>query len=381
MMLALSAPAQVLTTATYPVTGHPYEALSTPDGRYVLVTVTRQAPVKLSGIDVFAVTGQTLHRVAFQELGTEGAQGILLIPKTRMLAVGMSNAGVAFLPLDDAIAGKAKVQVLAQGEHPATANLAATPDGKTLFAANEAGDGGNVAVIALHTDVHGEVHPETVARLPALRSSPGLALSTDGTRLYAEGEVVAAAELVATLPGHDNPELAKQTCLPGGAGKPRPNGVLYVWDAAKAAAGDSNSQLAAVNAGCAPVREALTANGATVYVTARDDNKVMVFDARGLETNAKHALLRAIPTGGVAPVGLKLFDRDRRMLVANSNRSQAAPGNAVVFDLSNPAKPKLVQTIETGLYPRNIAVSADGETLYLTVFNADELMVLRVAKR
>jgi hypothetical protein len=58
-------------------------------------------------------------------------------------------------------------------------------------------------------------------------------------------------------------------------------------------------------------------------------------------------------------------------------RFAGGQGNAAVFGLGDPAKPVLRQTIETGPFPRNITASPDGSTLYLTIFNGDELMVLR----
>ena len=78
--------------------------------------------------------------------------------------------------------------------------------------------------------------------------------------------------------------------------------------------------------------------------------------------------------------GFFLFNGGKSMLVANSNRFAKGNGNAAVFDLSDPAKPVLRQTIKTGEFPRNISASPDGATLYLTVFSGDEVMVLRESK-
>jgi DNA-binding beta-propeller fold protein YncE len=140
----------MLETHTYSTSGHPTEALATPDGQYVLVTADVGAgPAQSSGIDIFRNTGKKLERVAFQPLGTQGAQGILLVPHTRILAVGLSNAGVAFLPLDDALRGKAKAEVLPQGERSGSGYLSASPDGQFVFVADEYGDGGNIGIIAL----------------------------------------------------------------------------------------------------------------------------------------------------------------------------------------------------------------------------------------
>lgn len=387
LLAAVGASAQVLESKTFKTSGHPTEALATPDGQYVLVTVTGAGFSGSSGIEVFhwADGGGKLERVALQPLGSEGAQGIVLIPHTQTLAVGLSNAGVAFLPLDDTLRGKAKPQVLPQGDRSGSGYLAATPDGQFLFVANEYGDGGNVGVIALHRDDAGAVHPETLAHIPTPRATPGVTISEDGSRVYAVGEVV-TPEAAARLPGHGVAELERSGCVQARADRAMPNGALFVIDTAKAetltaamSPQDVRRQAVRriVDAGCSPVREAVSADGAMVYVTARGDNKVLVFDAKRLETDAEHAFLRAIPSGGEAPVGLKLFDGGKMLLVANSNRFAGGPGNATVVDLSDAGKPVLRQTIKTGEFPRNIRSSADERTLYLTIFSGDELMVLR----
>jgi DNA-binding beta-propeller fold protein YncE len=384
MAISLTVSAQTLQTRTYTTSGHPTEAVATPDGQYVLVTVDvgrGQSPA--SGIDIFRDTGKKLEHVAFQPLGAAAAQGIVLLPHTRALAVGLSNAGVAFLSLDETLQGKATVKVLPQGERSGSGYLAATPDGQVLFVANEYGEGGNLGVIALHRDETGNIHPEPLAHIRTPNSTPGVAMSPDGSRVYAVGEVV-RPDTAQRLAGHGVPELERQGCVQGSAGRAMSNGVLYAIDVAKAMALSSSStpqeafssMVAVEDAGCSPVREALSPDGATLYVTARGDNRILVFGTKELETDRDHAFLRAIPTGGEAPVGIKLFHGGKSLLVANSNRFSGGPGNVAFVDLSDAAKPILRQTIKTGEFPRNITVSPDGERLYLTVFSSNELMVL-----
>jgi DNA-binding beta-propeller fold protein YncE len=380
--IALSAPAQTLQVHGYTTTGHPTEALETPDGQYVLVTV--DTAQHASGIDVFRVTPKKLERMAFQPLGSEPAQGIVLIPRTHTLAVGVSNSGVAFLPLEDTLRGKAKAMALPQGDRSGSGYLAATPDGRFLFVANEYGDRGNLGVIALHPDAAGQVHPEPLAHIPTPSATPGVTVSPDGSRVYAVGEVI-EPQAAAQLPGRGVPELERSGCVQASASRSMPNGVLYVIDVAAAAALTAASSpqdarqavLARVDSGCSPVRVAVSPDGATLYVTARGDNRVLVFDARALETDPGHALRQAIPTGGEAPVGLHLFADGKALLVANSNRFAGGPGNAAVIDLSDAAKSTVRQTVKTGEFPRNITQSADGARLYLTIFLGNELLVLQ----
>lgn len=375
--------AQVLETKTFSTTGKPTEAMSTPDGQYVLVTVDTSGS---SGIDVFHLEGDKLKRTVFQPLGNDGAQGILLIPGTRELALGLSNQGVAFLSLDDAIKGNAKVGVIKQGDRSGTGYLAVTPDGQFLFAANEYGDGGNVSVIALHKDAQGELHPETVAHIPVTRTTPGITLSPDGTRLFAVAEME-PPNVGDKLPGSDNKQLRHDGCVQAQSGRGMPNGALFEMNVTRMSGWKPGIEMPEIraaragwtNSGCSPVREAVNAGGTLVYVTARGDNKVLVFDIRKLETDPNHAFVRAFDSGGEAPVGLKLFDDSKKLLVANSNRFRGGNGNAAVFDVSG-EKPTLLQTIKTGEFPRNISASPDGSTLYLTIFNGNELMVLRCKK-
>ena len=376
---------QTLESRTFSTIAHPTQAIWTPDGQYILVTVTREHRLG-SGIEVFRLErtkqGPRLKRVAFQPLGAEPAQGILLIPHTRTLAVGLSDQGVAFLPLDGVLRGNAAAHVIPQGDRPGSGYLAATADGATLFVANETLNGGSIGVIALRRDPKGQLAPQPVAQIAAPDGTPSVALSPDGSRLYAVAEVF-PQHWSERLSGQI-PDLQRTNCFAGPNTPPEPNGGLFVFDAAAAAAPPTDYSpnhnrdaiLNLVNAGCSPANVAVTADGRTVYVVSRGDDAVLAFNAPALEADPAHAYLRSIDSGGEAPVGLALFDHDRKLLVANSDRFTHATGNATLIDISNPAKPIPIQTIHTGDFPRNITVSPDGRTLLLTVFLGDELMLL-----
>ena len=382
LVAAQTAP-PILQSRAVPTDGHPAQAIFTPDGHYILVTVTHEHRLG-SGIEVFRVDGEKIKRVAYNPLGAEPAQGILLIPNSRTVAVGFFDAGVAFLPLDAVLQGNAAAHMIPQGDHAGSGSLSVTPDGKTLFVGNEFLHGGSVGVISLRRDPKGQLAPVGVGEISNQLGAPGIAISPDGTRLYAANQLL-PEHTPEHLPGHDNPDLRHEGCLQDDINNPMQNGGLSVIDTGKASAPTNDfspqqqrqATLAVINAGCSPMHEAISADGHTVYVTAQGDNKILVFSAAALEHDPEHALLRAIDSGGEAPVGLALFDHDRKLLVANSNRFTDGPGNATVIDLTvAPDKQPIIQTIKTGDFPRTITVSPDARTLLLTVYLADKIMLL-----
>lgn len=343
----------------------------TPDGQDVLVGSFQPGPGGSASLDVFHETDGTFKRMASMGLPSKSIEGVALVPGTHTLALGLGEVGVGFLPLADALQGKGKVLLMPLGSGIAAGLLSPTADGKMIFAGDEYGDGGAVTAIALRPDADGRMHLAKVGRTLTPRANAGLTTSPDSKRVYATGEII-RQDIPATLAGHGIAALQRSGCMQKTGGKPQSNGVLYVIDAS------SQKILQQFDAGCSPTRDIVSADGKTLYVTARGDDKVLVFDTEALEKNPAHAFLRAIPTGGSSPVGLALFDGGKKLLVANSNRFANGSGTATVIDLSDPAAPKVVQTIPTGDFPRNIDVSADGRTLAMTVFASGEVMVLKM---
>ena len=124
------------------------------------------------------------------------------------------------------------------------------------------------------------------------------------------------------------------------------------------------------------MRAVETADGSTLWVSARGDNRVLAFSTGMLETNPGNALLGYADTGGTAPVGLRLFDSGKLLAVVNSNRFGTGTANATVLSVAVPAAANVVQTIPTGLFPREITVGGDDRTLYLTNYNSGSFQVI-----
>lgn len=80
-------------------------------------------------------------------------------------------------------------------------------------------------------------------------------------------------------------------------------------------------------------------------------------------------------------MGVKLFDNDQLLAVANSNRFGTGPtANATILYVAAPATARVVQTIPTGLFPRELWVGPDDSTLYLTNFDSDSLEVISTSE-
>jgi DNA-binding beta-propeller fold protein YncE len=98
-----------------------------------------------------------------------------------------------------------------------------------------------------------------------------------------------------------------------------PDGRLLVIDTARAENGAGRGAvLAHAAAGCSPVRVAISADGSTAWVTARQSNALLAFSTA--ELRDPYRGLEAVVPVGSEPAGLLLADHGLIALVANSNR-------------------------------------------------------------
>jgi DNA-binding beta-propeller fold protein YncE len=121
-------------------------------------------------------------------------------------------------------------------------------------------------------------------------------------------------------------------------------------------------------------------DGSTVWVAARGSNALLGFSTEKLQSDPGHALVATVPVGE-EPVGLALFDQDRRIIVADSNRSSVEGASADIAVVDTQAaiarRPALLGTIPTGLFPREIAVN--GNTALVTNYNSEQVEVVNLA--
>lgn len=360
--------------STLPTDGHPFAALPMASGTIVSVTANGR-PGSATGLRVFAPDGTPR---CFQPLPLAQAFGMAATPDGRGLLVAAGDAGLVLLDLAQAMSCHATPVTVPIGPadgHEGSFDVAVSADGRFAFVADEYGIAGQDAA---SKDLRGDVgvvalSPGADAARVVTRISTGgdavagLVLSPDGRRLFVTSEV---ARPGVRAGGPKDQRLAHGGCRQGD-GPAMAFGLLSVIDVARAEAGAADAVVNATAAGCSPVRVVASPDGATVWVAARGDDRVLAFDARTL------ALLGSGDSGGKAPVGLALFAGGTRLAVANSNRF-AGPGATGSLAILNavPSGPRVLRSVPAGHFPRSIGVGADGRTLFVTAFNGGEVAMM-----
>lgn len=171
---------------------------------------------------------------------------------------------------------------------------------------------------------------------------------------------------------------------PNKAKAEHPQGAVVVIDVARAKREPANSVIARVPSGCSAVRLAISPKGDRAYVTARNADALLSFDTRKLVRDPKHALIGKVPVGR-SPVGVEVVEGGRKVVVANSNRFAAANNekqNLTVIDTakiaSGPAA--VLGVIPAGGFPRELRVTADGQTLLVTNYTSNTLELVDLAR-
>jgi DNA-binding beta-propeller fold protein YncE len=134
--------------------------------------------------------------------------------------------------------------------------------------------------------------------------------------------------------------------------------------------------------GCSAVRLAISPDGRRIYVTARNSNAVEVFDTTKLVSDPDHSRLGTAPVGE-APVPVAVIDGGKKVVVGNSNRFAGgnAPQTLSVLDaakIEQKGTDAGLGTIPSGVFPRELSVSADGHTLFLTNAGSSSIQVIDV---
>jgi DNA-binding beta-propeller fold protein YncE len=313
--------------STLSVPGQPFGAAVVPGGRFAVVAVEG---AKASEVAVFALRGGKPRLMRLASLpGPPDAAGLAISHNGRYLAV-TEDSGTAVLNLPELLAGHGNpvLGVLKDGGI-GTIEATFSADSRYLFVSDEYSPALSVFDLARALRAGFSARGVAVGKLRLGPSVVGSVLSPDGGYLYMTSEAVS-----------DNDAAS---------------GLLQVISVAKAERDPAASLVAAVRAGCQPVRVALSDHGSLAWVTARGSDALLAFDTRELRTNPAHAL-RADVRVGPQPVGVVLIDGGQFALTANSARFTAPNSPQTVSVVSARAvlagRPALIGTIPAGKFPR-----------------------------
>jgi len=246
-----------------------------------------------------------------------------------------------------------------------------TTDDKTLFVSNEADRSISVVDLA-RVRVHPSEKRAIIGKIPVGLAPIALTFSPNGRWLFTTSE---GAPPEWGWPKTEKAEGAPST-QPTELETP---GAVVVVDVARAKIDPAHSVVARVPAGDNPVRMTVSRDGRTAYVTARGSNAVLVFDAEKLISDPANSRLATV-TVGSEPVPLALVNEGTILVVGNSNRlgsNRDAEDTLSLLDVrKNSTKIRTIGTIPAGAFPREMCVSQDGQTLFVSNFRSKSLQVI-----
>ena len=362
--------------------GTPFEPVVSADGCWLFVTM----PGRSDGSGAVAVVHRDAGKLSIVRTVPikGGPTGAVLTHDGKTLVIAAGEY-VAFADAARLISGQGDpiLGYIGNGSQVGFIYANVSSDDKVAFVAAERAE----AVIVVNMDRvrAGRIDASAVtAKLDVGNAPIAVTLSPDGRYLYTTSEVA--------LPAWKWPEACRPEAGPGGAGRGRAvvpryigPGAIIVFDAARAVTDPAHAELSRVPAGCGTVRLVLSPDGGVAYVTARADNALLAFDAQRLVTDGAHALLGRVEVG-VAPVGIAVVDSGARVVVTNSNRFAGNASDHQPLAVVDAAKLRAggkgakLGEIPAGGFPRELRLSADGRTLFLTNFTSKTLEMIDVAR-
>ncbi|MGO9255298.1 MAG: beta-propeller fold lactonase family protein [Bryobacteraceae bacterium] len=360
-----------LPAATIELSTRPFAVAPSRDGCWVFVSAQGGA-FNQAGIAVLKRAEGRLELSRMLPLKAPAGLGMVLTHDGKLLIVAASDA-VVFLDVRQAISGVANPVLgsFSDGSGAGSIYANVTADDKLLFVSDEGRR--SITVIDLEgARSNGYKAGAIVGKIPVGNAPIALTFSPDGKWLYTTSE--------GALPDWNWPKACKPEGRdPATATIANPEGAVIVVDVARAKTDPSHSVVARIPAGCSPVRMAISPGGDRIYVTARNSNAVLAFDTAKLVSDPEHARVGMAPVGS-APVPIAVFDDGRKVLAGNSNRfaGSTEPQTLTVLDAAKiqEGAEATLGTIPAGAFPREMAVSSDGRTLFVTNFSSQSLQVI-----
>lgn len=356
--------------------GRPFEPAISTDGCWVFVTLTQADDAGGPGVVVVRRTGGTLSVV--RRVGLQGNPTGAVLTHDQKLLIVADGGYLAFLDVTRLESGDGDpvLGYMGNGSPVGFIYVNVSPDDRYLFAAAERAAA--IVVIDLQEARAGGFKERGgVARLDVGNAPIAVTLSNDGRFLYTTSEGAPPDWGWSRHCRPENPNARRNT--PDHA-----EGAIVVFDLSHALTDPQHAAASRVAAGCSPVRLVLSPGGDVAYVSARGDDVLEAFDTRRLVDDTAHAWLGKTKVG-VAPVGIAVIDSGARVVVTSSNRFGGNALDRQPLTIVDAAKLRAgaradIGTIPAGAFPRELRVSADGHTLFVTNFASHTLEAIDLTR-
>jgi DNA-binding beta-propeller fold protein YncE len=349
------------------IAGRPADPVPTRDGCWIFVSVGRESG---SNVAVLHRTGGRIEQVRFVPI--RGAPFGMVLTHDNATLIVAAGPQVAFLDVAKLTSGRGDPVLGYIGDDSFGAAIMpnVTADDRYLFVSQEAKASISVIDLAM-TRTSGFNAKAIVGAVPTGGAPISLEFSPDQRYLYTTSQAAPASfGWPITCHPEANPSAPAN----------HPQGAILVIDVERAKSHPDSSVIAAVQAGCNPVRLVLSSDGNTAYVSARADNALLVFDTRRIMAKSPDVLIAKVPVG-VAPVGVALIDEGRQIVVTSSNRFAGGANDHQDLTVVDAAKVAagagaVLGTIPAGAFPRQLHLTADGRTLLLSNFASGTLEII-----
>lgn len=393
LLLAAGTPARAQNSCNAPaksaivhleMPGAPFTPVVTEDGCRLFVTL---ANAEGSSSGAIAVVGRdngtlTLERTVPIKGNPTGAA---LTHDGKMLIVA-DGGYIAFLDATRLASGNGDpiLGYVGNGSTIGFIYASVTPDDKLAFVSAERAQSIIIVNLERVRAVKQITDDVALGKLDVGNAPIAVTLSPDGHYLYTTSE---AAPPEWKWPADCRPEGAAGSLARGGRPPPpfHSPGAIVVFDVTQVLSDPKHAEVARAPAGCNTVRLVLSPDGSTAYASARGENSLLAFDAHRLISDPAHALLGKAEVG-VAPVGIAVVDSGARVVVTNSNRFGGGPTDRQSLAVVDAARLKaggknaVLGEIQAGGFPRELRVTADGRTLFVTNFTSRTLEMIDLAR-
>lgn len=241
-----------------------------------------------------------------------------------------------------------------------------------VYVANQAS--GKVTVIDAATDSVVAVVDFTTLGFSANPKPHHIVVEPDGSYWYVS---LIGDNAVVKLDRANRIVAKAETVTPGLLALDPKSDLLYVTRSMSAV--NAPARIAVINRKSMTVEEvevlvprphglALAPDGRQAYVAALGANQIAVYDAR-----REQVAIVDVPGGDTSQVIVQLaVSPDGRTLVATSQLT----GRLLVFDLADPAKPRLVQRVPTGDWPWLVTFTPDGAEVWVPNQRSNDVTVV-----